>query len=80
MQFRVGYELVYTFVQPTPMILVVNIHESRAADIVVPDRPTSDPPLPITSYRDAFGNQRHVKTPDVQVARRARRKTGDNGS
>ena len=59
MQFRVGYELIYDFPQPTPIILVVNVHESRASDLVVSDRPTSEPPLPITSYRDAFGNQCH---------------------
>ena len=59
MQFRVGYELIYDFPQPTPIILVVNVHESRAADLVAPDRPTSEPPLPITSYRDGFGNQCH---------------------
>ena len=59
MQFRVGYELVYDFPQPTPIILVVNVHESRASDLVVSDRPTSEPFLPITSYRDGFGNQCH---------------------
>ncbi len=59
MQFRVGYELIYSFPQSTPIILVVNVHESRAADLVVPDVPTSDPALPITRYRDAFGNQCH---------------------
>jgi len=59
MQFRVGYELVYDFPQPTPIILVVNVHESRASDLVVSDRPTSEPLLPITSYRDGFGNQCH---------------------
>ena len=59
MQFRVGYELVYTFPQPTPIILVVNIHESRVPDMVVPDHPTSNPPVPITAYRDAFGNTCH---------------------
>jgi transglutaminase-like putative cysteine protease len=59
MQFRVGYELIYDFPQPTPIILVVNVHESRASDLVVSDRPTSEPPLPITSYRDGFGNQCH---------------------
>jgi len=59
MQFRVGYELVYDFPQPTPIILVVNVHESRASDLVVSDRPTSEPLLPITAYRDAFGNQCH---------------------
>jgi len=56
MVFRAGYELIYTFPQPTPMILVVNIHDSRVADLVVPDRPTAEPAIPITSYRDAFGN------------------------
>src|SRR5688500_1329879 len=30
MQIRVGYELLYTFPQPTPMILTLNIHYSRA--------------------------------------------------
>ena len=59
MQFRIGYELLYSFPQPTPVILVVNVHDSRAADLVVPDRPTSEPPLPIVAYRDAFGNQCH---------------------
>jgi len=59
MQFRTGYELVYNFPQPTPIILVVNVHESRAADIVVPDTPVAEPPIPITSYRDGFGNQCH---------------------
>ena len=38
------------------MILLVNMHYSRAADIVVPDLLTTDPFVPVTSYRDAFGN------------------------
>jgi transglutaminase-like putative cysteine protease len=59
MQFRTGYELVYSFPQPTPIILVVNIHASRAADIVVPDRPQADPAVPITAYHDGFGNYCH---------------------
>ncbi len=57
MQLRTGYELIYSFPQPTPMILVVNIHDSRASDIVVPDHLIAEPSIPITSYRDAFGNQ-----------------------
>ena len=59
MQLRAGYELVYRFQQPTPIILVVNIHYSRAADLVVPDRLVTDPSLPITGYRDGFGNYCH---------------------
>ncbi len=57
MHFRVGYELIYSFPQPTPIILVVNIHDSRASDIIVPDLIATDPWIPLTSYRDVFRNQ-----------------------
>jgi transglutaminase-like putative cysteine protease len=56
MQIQVGYELIYDFPQPTPMILALNIHYSRASDIVVPDHMHSQPSVPIASYRDSFGN------------------------
>ena len=55
-QLRTGYELIYSFPQPTPIILVVNIHHSRVSDLVVPDRLTTEPAIPITGYHDAFGN------------------------
>jgi transglutaminase-like putative cysteine protease len=56
MQLRVGYELIYYCPQDVPMILLVNIHYSRASDIVVPDYLTTDPSIPFTAYRDGFGN------------------------
>jgi transglutaminase-like putative cysteine protease len=56
MKIRVGYELVYDFPQPTPTIMVVGIHFSRASDIVVPDYLVTDPSVPILPYRDGFGN------------------------
>jgi transglutaminase-like putative cysteine protease len=56
MQIRVGCELVYECPQPTPMILMLNIHFSRASDLVVPDRMVTVPSLPISAYRDSFGN------------------------
>src|SRR5271166_1162517 len=56
MQIRVGYELVYECPQPTPMILTLNIHYTRASDIAIPDVMTTDPPVPVTAYRDGFGN------------------------
>ena len=56
MQIKVGYELIYECPQPTPMIMVVNIHYSRASDLLVPDHVTTDPSLPIGVYRDSFGN------------------------
>jgi transglutaminase-like putative cysteine protease len=56
LQIRVGYELIYDCPQPTPMILTVNIHYTRISDIVVPDHPVITPSIPITAYRDGFGN------------------------
>ncbi len=56
MQIRVGYELIYDCPQPTPMILTLNIHYTRASDVVVPDYLTTDPSVPIVAYRDGFGN------------------------
>jgi hypothetical protein len=37
----VGYELLYDFPQPTPLIMVLGTHFSRASDIIVPDRLTT---------------------------------------
>ncbi len=56
MQIRVGCELIYECPQPTPMILMLNIHFSRAADIVVPDHLAIVPSLLVSAYRDSFGN------------------------
>jgi transglutaminase-like putative cysteine protease len=53
---RVGYELVYECPQPTPMILMLNIHRTRSADLIVPDKMTTTPSVPIAFYDDAFGN------------------------
>ena len=56
MLIQVGYELVFYCPQETPMILMVNVHYSRASDLVTPDCLTTDPETPITAYRDGFGN------------------------
>jgi transglutaminase-like putative cysteine protease len=56
MQIRFGYELVYECPKPTPMILVLNLHYSRASDVVTPDHVLTQPSLPISAYRDSFGN------------------------
>jgi len=56
MLIRIGYELVYSCPKPTPMILTLSVHYSRASDLVAPDHLITDPPIPIKSYRDSFGN------------------------
>src|SRR5271154_5563655 len=56
MLIQVGYELIFNCPQETPMILMLNVHYSRASDIVTPDLLTTDPATRITAYRDGFGN------------------------
>ena len=56
MQIRVGCELIYECPQPTPMLLMLNIHYSRVSDIVRPDHLVTVPSIPISPYRDSFGN------------------------
>jgi transglutaminase-like putative cysteine protease len=56
LQIQIGYELTYDFTQPTPLILALNVHYSRASDVVVPDHMQCRPALSIASYRDGFGN------------------------
>jgi transglutaminase-like putative cysteine protease len=56
MLIRVGYELIYDCPQPTPMVLMLNIHHTRAADIIVPDQMMAEPLVPMVPYRDGFGN------------------------
>jgi transglutaminase-like putative cysteine protease len=56
MQIRVGYELVYLCPQPTPMILALSVHYSRASDLAKPDYLMVQPSVPVSAYRDLFGN------------------------
>jgi transglutaminase-like putative cysteine protease len=56
MKLRVGFEILYDFPQPTPMIMVVGTHFTRASDVIIPDFLTAAPAIEITPYRDMFGN------------------------
>ncbi len=56
MLIRFGYDITYEFAQPSPMLLTLNVHASRAGDLVVPDRMTTWPQVPTSAYYDGFGN------------------------
>jgi transglutaminase-like putative cysteine protease len=56
MQIRIGYELSFECPQPTPMMCALHVHPSRRADLVTPDDIVSDPPVPMSVYRDGFDN------------------------
>jgi transglutaminase-like putative cysteine protease len=56
LRIRLGYELVYQSTQPTPMILNLNVHYTRAADLIRADHMMTEPWVPLSLYRDGFGN------------------------
>ena len=56
MRIRLGYELIYSFPNPTPMILTLNVHYSRTSDLESPDHLITEPSVPVSSYRDSYGN------------------------
>jgi len=56
MQIRIGFEMNYDCVQPTPMLMALNVHYTRVSDLVRHDDLLVDPPVPLKSYRDGFGN------------------------
>ena len=61
MRIRVGYDLTYNCPQETPMILMLNVHYSRASDIVIPDYLTTDPAVPVDGLSRWF---RELVQPD----------------
>jgi hypothetical protein len=65
MQLRVGYELIYDCPQPTPMMLMLNIHHSRAPDLAVPDCLMTHPAVPLT--RSATGVLASWRRPDASA-------------
>jgi transglutaminase-like putative cysteine protease len=56
MKTRIAFDFVYEFVAPTPMVLMLNVHPSRAIDLIKPDQLRVSPTVPLTRYQDGFGN------------------------
>jgi transglutaminase-like putative cysteine protease len=56
MRIHVGYEISYHCPKPTPAILTLRVHPSRAHDLEKPDEIATHPALPVSEYIDGFGN------------------------
>jgi transglutaminase-like putative cysteine protease len=56
-KIQLGFDLTYQCVDWTPMILMLNVHPSRASDLIGPDWLRITPPRAITPYIDGFGNK-----------------------
>ena len=57
MIIRAGFHIAFELPQPTPIVLMLSVHPSRAKDILTDPRIVASPGLPLRGYRDAFGNQ-----------------------
>nr|WP_298035883.1 transglutaminase family protein [uncultured Desulfuromonas sp.] len=57
MTIRLGYELVFHFTAPTPLLLMLKTHPSRASSLLEPDHLHTDPSVEITEFIDCFGNR-----------------------
>jgi transglutaminase-like putative cysteine protease len=56
MRIRCGFEITYECFAPTPMLLMLNVHPSRRADLETPDDIRTHPGLELETYRDQFDN------------------------
>src|SRR6202171_6670437 len=56
MEIKVGFEIAYAALQPTPMVIMLSIHPSRYSDLVGTESIVADPNVGIGFSRDSFGN------------------------
>ena len=57
MLIRYGYEITLTCQQPTALVCLLSVHEGRVADMRAPETTFTTPDVPISTYRDLFGNR-----------------------
>jgi transglutaminase-like putative cysteine protease len=57
MQIHVGFDMAFECAEPTPVVFMVNVHPSRAADLMTTDRLRTSPVQSMTTYVDGFGNK-----------------------
>jgi transglutaminase-like putative cysteine protease len=56
MLIRLGCRMQLTLPQPTPLIALLRVHDSRNGDMALADAIATLPIVPISGYRDGFGN------------------------
>jgi transglutaminase-like putative cysteine protease len=80
LQIRVGFEIEYLCPAPTPMLLALSIHYTRAGDLIVPDLLVSEPAVALDTYRDLFGNWcSRIVAPQGRLVLRADALVQDSG-
>jgi transglutaminase-like putative cysteine protease len=57
MLIRIGYDIAYEVLAPTPMILMLYVHPERMKDLRAPERLVVEPAVEIQNFTDTFGNR-----------------------
>lgn len=57
MRIAAGFDLAFECPEPTPLLLMLNVHPSRENDLLTPARLSFDPPLIARDFIDGFGNR-----------------------
>ena len=57
MFIRIGFDIAYSFPQPTEIIMMLYTHPSRSSFVVKPERLTGEPALAIEDFIDVYGNR-----------------------
>jgi transglutaminase-like putative cysteine protease len=56
MQIRLGYDIEFEMPAPATIVALLNVHPSRATDLLEPDVMHTNPATPVETFQDAFGN------------------------
>ena len=57
MLIHAGFDIAFECPARTPMLLQLNVHPSREADLRTPDVIKAEPDIPMSGYLDLFGNR-----------------------
>jgi len=56
MRIRLGYDIQFDVFRSVPVVAMLNVHPSRAGDLLEPDQLRIEPDVEKEPYTDAFGN------------------------
>ena len=56
MQIRLGYDIEFEIPSAVTIVAMLNVHPSRAGDLLEPDMLRTEPFVPAMNYIDGFGN------------------------
>jgi len=56
MEIRLGYDIQFQVPAAAPFVAMLNVHPSRARDLLEPDRLRIEPDVPNEQYLDGYGN------------------------